>query len=718
MAYIRIPELPPGGQDAIPPVSIHTQKDWMVLEQDITRKIHPLDFLSHSLPQLTVTSNVDGTYSIPVVNTVDGDGGSSGTAQNLTVQNLLNYFKKHWVLINETFYVSADDINASDVNDSPERGKNEELPYRTIKRAAKAISDAMALDTGNVGVSAAGGADFASPPRSKKQYTIMVRSGDYSEITPIFLPPNTSMIGDNLRRTTIRPAAGYEYNDMFWVSSACYIWGFTFRGHRSRTQIVPSQTVIQDPTTGNWSQITKNVENITGGSAAIAFPVCTNLKKSSNTAQYDIAYNTVGYEINSTIVPTNRPYIYTSPYVQGCTSYSIPTRDDGSGNIISDLDRIDNGSIDPATGQYGYGNNNAGTGMRIDGSLVDGPLRSMVLDSFTQVNQGGRGIHLLNHGYAQVVSIFTIATKEGILAETGGSCSVSTSNSTFGLSGLIARGKSPDPVLTGTFTVAPPADTYTTVDPPFGFKSSGNLFTIKNITPQFINLDNLGNGQQVAKYPYTNMCFTVGSDSEPWLDDQGNSNIGYILDSDISLNGQAEPKLFFVEITPTKNTKLNAFINDPNTVAYDILLNFNIPLNLKNLRGINFTNAPVKFYVRSMVETGSHTFEFIGTGTRMYYAIPSSGGVADNTIEAVFDAGVPNLVFDTNHNYVPDPTGAPTFNINSNLPGIVYYTSSNELGDFKVGPSFKILQSTGTIDGDTFKRAILTLVTPLNIVLE
>jgi hypothetical protein len=56
--------------------------------------------------------------------------------------------------------------------------------------------------------------------------------------------------------------------------------------------------------------------------------------------------------------------------------------------------------------------------------------------------------------------------------------------------------------------------------------------------------------------------------------------------------------------------------------------------------------------------------------------------------------------------------------VNSNLPGVVFYTSSNELGDFKVGPSFKILQSTGTIDGDTFKRAILTLVTPLNIVLE
>ena len=67
MAYIRIPDLPAGGQNAVPPVPIKTQQDWLVLEQDITRKIHPLDFLSHSIPQLNVTSTVDGTYSIPVV---------------------------------------------------------------------------------------------------------------------------------------------------------------------------------------------------------------------------------------------------------------------------------------------------------------------------------------------------------------------------------------------------------------------------------------------------------------------------------------------------------------------------------------------------------------------------------------------------------------------------------------------------------------------------
>ena len=365
------------------------------------------------------------------------------------------------------------------------------------------------------------------------------------------------------------------------------------------------------------------------------------------------------------------------------------------------------GSIDPETGAFGFGSNNAGTGMRIDGSLVDGPIRSMVLDSFTQINQGGRGVHIINHGYAQFVSIFTVATKEGVVVESGGSCSISTSNSTFGLSGLVARGKSPFPILQGTFTMAPAPETYQGVIPPYGFSIAGNLFTVNNIQSIPINPDQDGATQTIALYPYTNMCFTVGDD-EPWGD---NSTGGYIKDNDISLNGRDEPKLFFVEITPKKNNSAGL------TDAYDILLNFNIPLNLRELRDINFENAPVKFYARSMIATGSHTFEYMGTGTRMRHAIPSSGGVANNDLEAVFDAGVPNYRV-INGDIQFDALGRPITEINSNLPGIVFYTSSNELGDFKVGPSFKILQSTGTIDGDTFKRAILTLVTPLNIVLE
>ena len=65
----------------------------------------------------------------------------------------------------------------------------------------------------------------------------------------------------------------------------------------------------------------------------------------------------------------------------------------------------------------------------------------MVTDSYTQVNEGGIGIHILNQGYAQLVSIFTICCNEGVLVENGGYCSITNSNTSFGTFGLVARGK-------------------------------------------------------------------------------------------------------------------------------------------------------------------------------------------------------------------------------------------------------------------------------------
>lgn len=81
------------------------------------------------------------------------------------------------------------------------------------------------------------------------------------------------------------------------------------------------------------------------------------------------------------------------------------------------------------------------------GSLVDGgvisdrsPIKSFVYDAYTQVNQGGRGIHVTNNGYAQLVSVFTIFCSEAVIVENGGICSITNSNSNFGDICLTAKG--------------------------------------------------------------------------------------------------------------------------------------------------------------------------------------------------------------------------------------------------------------------------------------
>jgi hypothetical protein len=81
-------------------------------------------------------------------------------------------------------------------------------------------------------------------------------------------------------------------------------------------------------------------------------------------------------------------------------------------------------------------------GMRIDGSRAGG-FKSMVLDAYTQYNQGGFGVYITNFGYAQLVSLFTICCDTAVYCDSGGVCDLNNSNSSFGNYGLWANGATP-----------------------------------------------------------------------------------------------------------------------------------------------------------------------------------------------------------------------------------------------------------------------------------
>lgn len=101
-------------------------------------------------------------------------------------------------------------------------------------------------------------------------------------------------------------------------------------------------------------------------------------------------------------------YINQSPYIQNCTNF-VP-------NSI---------------------------GLKVDGKYAIGPIKSMVLDSYTQYNQGGIGVSITNSGYAQLVSLFTICNDVAVFCGSGGACDLTNSNSSFGNFGLVADGLSP-----------------------------------------------------------------------------------------------------------------------------------------------------------------------------------------------------------------------------------------------------------------------------------
>jgi hypothetical protein len=139
--------------------------------------------------------------------------------------------------------------------------------------------------------------------------------------------------------------------------------------------------------------------------------------------------------------PNVATYINQSPYIQNCTNF-IPR------------------SI----------------GLRIDGSKAIGPTKSMVLDSYTQYNQGGIGCSITNEGYAQLVSMFTICNEIAVYCGSGGACDLTNSNSSFGEYALVADGVGPRK-YTGIVTSAAAANSDT-----FTLSFNSPLLTVTNAT--------------------------------------------------------------------------------------------------------------------------------------------------------------------------------------------------------------------------------------------
>jgi hypothetical protein len=129
-------------------------------------------------------------------------------------------------------------------------------------------------------------------------------------------------------------------------------------------------------------------------------------------------------------------FVLKSPYIQNCSSI---TAEDDAGLAGS-----------ASTG-------NTGGGIRVDGEKCakNSPIRSMVVDSYTQVNLGGPGCLVLNDGYAQLVSFFGTFCTYHVRSESGGQVNLSGGGTTdFGVYGLMADGYSKKPLFTGGARIA------------------------------------------------------------------------------------------------------------------------------------------------------------------------------------------------------------------------------------------------------------------------
>jgi len=500
--------------------------------------------------------------------------------------------------------------------------------------------------------------------------TIKVRPGIYLEDNPVGLRTDVSITGEDLRLVTVIP--NNPTKDVFHVRNGCLVENLNFAGKG------------ENP-----------IETEHYGAGAVAFPPDTEDDKARS------GYISLG--------PFNVPdgKRYKSPYVRNCTNFMT-------------------GSI----------------GMKIDGSHataenVGQDLKSMVCDSFTQYNENGIGVSLTNNAYAQLVSIFTINADIGIYADTGGQCDLTNSNSSFGNFGLVAVGLG-STQFTGKVSNVNPAGAIV------GSTSADNqdivvckdVFQKDTTTPRRpfdgqalffkINLDNYpdvqGNG--ILDEPLQQL---ESIKLRPGVDLSGFSAIDppsiIIRDAD-SIQEPKGPQGIIAEATATVNAK--GVLTEIDVIAQgrNYLPTQNIEVSIEGDTTLaDAVMKPIYYTVDSATEpsasgictitfnefipyelfpddefslqrisrilTSSHSFEYIGSGTNINTSTPLQGAIPikENEIVASDGAQIP-------------------------------FTSTDQKGNFDIGEGIQIDQTTSTIRGRDFSRAIQAEVTPLILALR
>ena len=336
-------------------------------------------------------------------------------------------------------------------------------------------------------------------------------------------------------------------------------------------------------------------------------------------------------------------------------------------------------------------------GMKINGNHAEG-TKSMVVDSYTQYNQGGIGVSITNDGYAQLVSIFTIATDKAITCYSGGTCDLNNSNASFGNFGLIASGVG-TVHYTGILTAAAVAEDNVIVVSGLGTRRpfTGQALYIGELFNEVIriNITSSGAGYTSANPPVVTLSAPTGPNGITAEAVANVSGFGSVTSIDLISSGtqyRTAPTITIgAPITGIATATATAVIGPsyftinsattPTAGVSTITLDQNLPSNI----GVGST---VPFAKQSLILASSYTFEYIGTGTTITTAFPANGGVS-----------------------------IPENMVVSEFGGKVVYTSTDEKGNFRIGDGFTINQQTGTITGDAFNKSIQATLTPLIIAL-
>jgi hypothetical protein len=535
---------------------------------------------------------------------------------------------------------------------------------------------------------------------------VYIKNGVYRETLPIRVPAGVTVQGESLRGTEIRPASG--------------------TGHQIKT--VTTSDSLSGTTPGTFKFIHSTTASGSGDGAVFNVTIASN-----NVTAISVYNGGYGFVVGDTVTMSTSQLVCGGTGSVTVTVASLENNDASNMFLCNNQTNIVQMSMKGLTGTPGAGAtgkaavvsldpsgsittaspyiqncssvNGTATGVQIDGLLHSGGNKSILCNDYTQINSDGKGVHALGGGRGEMVSVFTYYNAISFHAESGGFIRGLNCSSGYGEQGAVADGtlatetavtvaglgqmlKYATAGFIAAATESDVADTVSTSGTPTAATITGTVSgasaTISrvNISLDFLHIESI-----TGNFNQGEIC-TVQKDDSSTYQLTLDASFG---DSSAANQGQEGP---LIRVDGSALSSATAIKVGTNVV---------------------FAGDTAKYYRISAVSETNTTAET--AVIRLTESITTARAVADNEAGSI-TANFSNIRL-TGHDFLNIGTGDFTTTnypgsesqppdqadeVNETAGGRVYFTSTDQKGDFRIGDLFRVEQSTGvaTLNADAF----------------
>ena len=545
---------------------------------------------------------------------------------------------------------------------------------------------------------------------------LWVKGGSYYEQLPLVVPAGVTIRGEALRAVEVRPSTGNS-STIATITRSSTISGATngtySYKHPTTASGIGAGLVVNVTVAGNvvsncvvyhggYNYAVANTATLTaaaigcGGSGTLTITVAS---LEANNASYMFLLN----DGTNLRLMTLRGMTGTSTHLTANTGFG--------GAVVASLDP--EGAIltqSPYLQDMTSLNANA-VGIKIDGLLHTNASsnKSILGTHFTQINSDGIGIWCHGNGRAEMVSCFTYYCNKSYFASEGGFIRSLNGSSCYGEQGAVADGQlvaesainvqGNGEMLRYSGTGFIGAATETDVTNSFATNGSGTA-TITGVTSgataTFFRyntaLDNLHIKNRTGNFQKGEICTVTKSNSSTFQ-----LTLSATFGPSDSTNVAQQGQIGALIAVKSGTTTLNA----PNLITV----------------GANVKFAGNSRYYRINAVSEENTAA--GTATiRLTDSVTNVDGAIDNNEVALVTTKYSNVrltghdflsvgtggIADTNYPGIPSQPSDQTDEVEETNGGRVYFVSTDQEGDFRVGDLFRIQQATGiaTLNADAF----------------